>query len=235
MHVKADWWDRKASSQNSVGQKESLTCKEVVWSWPLQTGSGGGEVKGGRMNPTGGWLTVDCAHKYLWSEEKRQASEWAWVKAQPFPPLLVLLRARGFLGQLLLPGTGRVYSSRWVCTAVVGSHMGVPVCRMVWDDGTGSCSQHLEVAFRSRLLTVFLFLQELVNHTHKESADFGLSISGINKGSGEENVHPREVSVTHELNTKWGNSLFFLKMKNFKCYICQRGKVICDDQRLAVG
>ncbi|XP_033693609.1 katanin p60 ATPase-containing subunit A-like 2 isoform X4 [Tursiops truncatus] len=32
--------------------------------------------------------------------------------------------------------------------------------------------------------------EELVNHTHKESADFGLSISGINKGSGEENIHP---------------------------------------------
>ncbi|XP_059974540.1 katanin p60 ATPase-containing subunit A-like 2 isoform X4 [Mesoplodon densirostris] len=32
--------------------------------------------------------------------------------------------------------------------------------------------------------------QELVNHTHKESADFGLSISGINKGSGEENIRP---------------------------------------------
>lgn len=99
MHVKAVWWDRKASSQNSVGQKASLTCKEVVWSWPLQTGSGGGEVKGGRMNPTGGWLTVDYvaspnsaapAHKYLWPEDKRQASEWAWVEAQPFPPLLVL-------------------------------------------------------------------------------------------------------------------------------------------------
>ncbi|XP_057382127.1 katanin p60 ATPase-containing subunit A-like 2 isoform X9 [Balaenoptera acutorostrata] len=37
--------------------------------------------------------------------------------------------------------------------------------------------------------------QELVNHTHKESADFGLSISGINKGSGEENVHPREGQI----------------------------------------
>lgn len=46
MHVKAVWRARKASSQNSVGQKVSLTCKEVVWSWPLQTGSGGGEVKG---------------------------------------------------------------------------------------------------------------------------------------------------------------------------------------------
>ncbi|XP_026974238.1 katanin p60 ATPase-containing subunit A-like 2 isoform X3 [Sagmatias obliquidens] len=32
--------------------------------------------------------------------------------------------------------------------------------------------------------------EELVNHTHKESADFGLSISGINKGSGEENIRP---------------------------------------------
>ncbi|XP_023988061.1 katanin p60 ATPase-containing subunit A-like 2 isoform X8 [Physeter macrocephalus] len=32
--------------------------------------------------------------------------------------------------------------------------------------------------------------QELVNHTHKESADFGLSTSGINKSSGEENVRP---------------------------------------------
>ncbi|XP_069424392.1 katanin p60 ATPase-containing subunit A-like 2 isoform X1 [Ovis canadensis] len=34
--------------------------------------------------------------------------------------------------------------------------------------------------------------QEVVNHTHKESADFGLSISGINKGRGEENVHPKK-------------------------------------------
>nr|XP_058896979.1 katanin p60 ATPase-containing subunit A-like 2 isoform X3 [Kogia breviceps] len=32
--------------------------------------------------------------------------------------------------------------------------------------------------------------QELVNHTHKESADFGLSISGVNKGSGEANIRP---------------------------------------------
>ncbi|MBW02494.1 Katanin p60 ATPase-containing subunit A-like 2, partial [Eschrichtius robustus] len=37
--------------------------------------------------------------------------------------------------------------------------------------------------------------QELVNHTHKESADFGLSISGINKGSGEENVHPQKGQI----------------------------------------
>ncbi|XP_043299987.1 katanin p60 ATPase-containing subunit A-like 2 isoform X5 [Cervus canadensis] len=34
--------------------------------------------------------------------------------------------------------------------------------------------------------------QEVVNHTHKESADFGLSISGINKGSGEVNVRPQK-------------------------------------------
>ncbi|KAI4532838.1 hypothetical protein MG293_017246 [Ovis ammon polii] len=34
--------------------------------------------------------------------------------------------------------------------------------------------------------------QEVVNHTQKESADFGLSISGINKGRGEENVHPKK-------------------------------------------
>uniref|UniRef100_A0A4W2H3K5 Katanin p60 ATPase-containing subunit A-like 2 n=1 Tax=Bos indicus x Bos taurus TaxID=30522 RepID=A0A4W2H3K5_BOBOX len=34
--------------------------------------------------------------------------------------------------------------------------------------------------------------QDVVNHTHKENADFGLSISGINKGSGEENVRPQK-------------------------------------------
>ncbi|XP_049757684.1 katanin p60 ATPase-containing subunit A-like 2 isoform X7 [Elephas maximus indicus] len=33
--------------------------------------------------------------------------------------------------------------------------------------------------------------QEVVNNTNMESADFGLNISGINKGSGEENAHPR--------------------------------------------
>ncbi|XP_055415096.1 katanin p60 ATPase-containing subunit A-like 2 isoform X3 [Bubalus kerabau] len=34
--------------------------------------------------------------------------------------------------------------------------------------------------------------QEVVSHTHKENADFGLSISGINKGSGEEKVRPQK-------------------------------------------
>lgn len=113
--------------------------------------------------------------------------------------------------------------------------MEVPVCRRIWDDGTGSCSQHLKLLSVADFSLFFFFLQEVVNHTHKESADFGLSISGINKGRGEENVHPKKVSGTHEPNTEWGISFFFLKMKNFDCYICQTGKVICDDQRLAIG
>ena len=157
------------------------------------------------------------------------------VEAQPFPPLFVGLRACGFLGQLLPPSTSSVYSSCWVCIKVVESHMEVPVCRRIWDDGTGSCSQHLKLLSVADFSLLFLFLQEVVNHTHKESADFGLSISGINKGRGEENVHPKKVSGTHEPNTEWGISFFFLKMKNFDCYICQTGKVICDDQKLAIG
>ncbi|KAG8511897.1 Katanin p60 ATPase-containing subunit A-like 2, partial [Galemys pyrenaicus] len=32
--------------------------------------------------------------------------------------------------------------------------------------------------------------QEVVNSTHVENADFGLHVSGINKGGGEENLHP---------------------------------------------
>uniref|UniRef100_A0A8D0RX78 Katanin catalytic subunit A1 like 2 n=1 Tax=Sus scrofa TaxID=9823 RepID=A0A8D0RX78_PIG len=34
--------------------------------------------------------------------------------------------------------------------------------------------------------------QELVNHTHMESADFGLNIYGINKGNGEDNIRPQK-------------------------------------------
>ena len=203
-----------------------------------------GKAGGGRMHPTGAWLTVDSAsfpnsatpgHKHLWSQEKRQVCEWRWVETQLFLPLFVGLRAHGFLGQLLPASTSRIYLSYWICTKVAESHMEVPICRRIWDDRTGSCSQHLKVAFCCWLLPVFLFLQEVVNHTHKESADFGLSISGINKGSGEVNVRPQKVSGTHELNTEWGISLFFLKMKNFECYICQTGRVICDDQSLARG
>ncbi|XP_049757678.1 katanin p60 ATPase-containing subunit A-like 2 isoform X1 [Elephas maximus indicus] len=37
--------------------------------------------------------------------------------------------------------------------------------------------------------------QEVVNNTNMESADFGLNISGINKGSGEENAHPRRGQI----------------------------------------
>ncbi|KAB0366315.1 hypothetical protein FD754_010471, partial [Muntiacus muntjak] len=44
----------------------------------------------------------------------------------------------------------------------------------------------------SRPLHTELPKQEVVNHTHKESANFGLSISGINKSSGEVNVHPQK-------------------------------------------
>ena len=89
-------------------------------------------------------------------------------------------------------------------------------------EGFGTTGQAAAASI-SKLLSVadfsllFLFLQDVVNHTHKENADFGLSISGINKGSGEENVRPQKVSGTHEANTEWGISLFFLKMKNFEC------------------
>ncbi|KAM9632911.1 katanin p60 ATPase-containing subunit A-like 2 isoform 1-T1 [Trichechus inunguis] len=38
-------------------------------------------------------------------------------------------------------------------------------------------------------------VREVVNNTNMESADFGLNISGINKGSGEENAHPRKGQI----------------------------------------
>uniref|UniRef100_G3SU80 Katanin p60 ATPase-containing subunit A-like 2 n=1 Tax=Loxodonta africana TaxID=9785 RepID=G3SU80_LOXAF len=38
-------------------------------------------------------------------------------------------------------------------------------------------------------------VREVVNNTNMESADFGLNISGINKGSGEENAHPRRGQI----------------------------------------
>nr|XP_023399580.1 katanin p60 ATPase-containing subunit A-like 2 isoform X9 [Loxodonta africana] len=42
--------------------------------------------------------------------------------------------------------------------------------------------------------------QEVVNNTNMESADFGLNISGINKGSGEENAHPRRERLLKPLS-----------------------------------
>ena len=80
---------------------------------------------------------------------------------------------------------------------------------VILDEGIGSFHQHLELAFHSWLLAVFLFLQEAVNNSHMESADFGLSISGINKGNGEENVRPQKVSEIHEPSTKRGNPFSF--------------------------
>nr|XP_023399579.1 katanin p60 ATPase-containing subunit A-like 2 isoform X8 [Loxodonta africana] len=47
--------------------------------------------------------------------------------------------------------------------------------------------------------------QEVVNNTNMESADFGLNISGINKGSGEENAHPRRDIYLHNPNIKWND------------------------------
>lgn len=44
-------------------------------------------------------------------------------------------------------------------------------------------------------------LQELVNTTGVGSAAFGLSISGISKGSGEETVRPHKVGGTRDPNT----------------------------------
>lgn len=46
-----------------------------------------------------------------------------------------------------------------------------------------------------------------------ERADFGLTISGINRGRGGENVRPQRVSGTHEPDTERENPLFFKKKK----------------------
>lgn len=75
--------------------------------------------------------------------------------------------------------------------------------------------------------------QEDVSDTHMESADFGLSISGMNKSSGEENVHLHKVSRPQEPDIERGDSFFFLKMK-IKNYFCPIGKLICNDGSLAV-
>ena len=79
--------------------------------------------------------------------------------------------------------------------------------RSPFAEGFGTTGQATAASI-SKLFSVadfsllFLFLQEVVSHTHKENADFGLSISGINKGSGEEKVRPQKVSGTHEANTE---------------------------------
>ncbi|XP_037661881.1 katanin p60 ATPase-containing subunit A-like 2 isoform X5 [Choloepus didactylus] len=37
--------------------------------------------------------------------------------------------------------------------------------------------------------------QDVINNIHMENADFGLNVSGINRGSGEENAHPRRGQI----------------------------------------
>lgn len=66
-----------------------------------------------------------------------------------------------------------------------------------------------------------------------ESADFGLNIYGINKGNGEDNIRPQKVSETQEPNTEWGKFPFLFEHEKL-CYFCPSGKLICDDQRLAL-
>lgn len=180
--------------------------------WPLRSDPGGMEVEVPRDEARGSWLALCLSkrsrhgYRLRWSqEENKDRTARGRVEAQLFPPLEKLPGAHGFRG-------GSFHRTRAESSAVhlAGTRasgrptQGFPICRAdpqhwMWRDATDSDNPHLSCC--PQRASPCLPLQEVANTTGVGSADFGLSISGIHKGSGEENVRPHKVGASHEPNT----------------------------------